>query len=72
MSACNNTSAGGEKTEIFLAHHCLSFTFVLATDFSCLDINLPYLWFVFPCRLFSSIQELERENSSGSVLVYFH
>lgn len=71
MSACNNTSVDGEKTEILLAHHSV-FHICLATDFSCLGINLPYLWFGFPCLLFSLIQQLERENSSGTALMYFH
>ena len=72
MSACKNTSVGGEKIEIFLARHCLSSLFFLASDLSCLDTNLPYLYFVFPFLLFVSVQQLERENNIGAPLVYFH
>lgn len=47
MSACKNTSAGGEKIEIFLAHHCLSSLLFLTSDLTYLDTNLLYLQFVF-------------------------
>lgn len=42
MSACKNTGVGGEKIEVFFAHHCLPY-FSLVSDFSCLSINFPNL-----------------------------